>query len=124
MTSMISCSSPSRETPTCKTYISLLSLHTLPKHFPYAISHTYTTYIGYHLGNTLNLRRISSIGHPETLSKPGLLNCIMFLSICLGKWGFDAHVWVIVLLDLIDIAMIPVTYEPLEGVLVAAAGFF
>jgi hypothetical protein len=44
------------------------------------------------------------------------------LNICLGKGGFDANFWVIRLLDVIDIAMIPMTYEPLEGVLVVAAG--
>jgi hypothetical protein len=41
----------------------------------------------------------------------------MYLSICLGKGVFSAHVWVILLLDVIDIAMISVTYEPREGVL-------
>jgi hypothetical protein len=80
------------------------------------------TYIGSHLGNNPNLRRISPIGHLETFSKPELLNCIMFLSICLGKREFDAHVWVICLLYVIEISMIPVTYEPLEGVVVVVAG--
>jgi hypothetical protein len=95
MESMKRCNSPSTEAPTGKTYISLLSLDPLTKNFPYTISHTYITYIGIHLGNTPNLRRIISIGHLETLSKPDLLNCITSLSMCLGKGGFDAHVWVI-----------------------------
>jgi hypothetical protein len=68
------------------------------------------------------LRRIIPIGHPETLSKPGLLNCITSLSIFMGKGGCDEHVWVILLLDMIDIVMIPVTYEPMEGVLVFVIG--
>jgi hypothetical protein len=82
------------------------------------------TYIVSHLGNTPNLRRIIPIGHPETFSKPDLLNCIKSLRICLDKGGFDAHIWVILLFDVIEIAMIPVTYEPLEGVLVVVAGPF
>jgi hypothetical protein len=68
------------------------------------------------------LRRIIPIRHPKTLSKPELLNCITSLSICLGKGWFDAHVWVTLLLDVIEIAMIPVTYEPMEGILVVVAG--
>jgi hypothetical protein len=79
-------------------------------------------WIGSHLGNTPNLRRIGPIGHPETLSKPDLLNCITSLSIFLGKGGFDAHVWVISLSDVIEIAMILVTYELLEGVPFVVAG--
>jgi hypothetical protein len=67
----------------------------LSQPFPYTISYTYMTYIGIHLKNTPILRRISPIEHPETLYKPSLLNYIMFLSICLDKGGFDAHVWVI-----------------------------
>jgi hypothetical protein len=122
MASMTRCSSPSTEAPTRKTYISLLSLHPLPKHFPYTISHTYMTYIVSHLGNTPNLRTIIPIGHPETFSKPVLLNWIMSLSICLGKRVFNAHVWVISLLYVIDIAMIHVTYEPIKGVLGVVAG--
>jgi hypothetical protein len=58
-------------------------------------THAYMTLIGYHMVNTPKLRRISPIGHLETFSKPNLLNCIMSLSICRGKGGFDAHVWVI-----------------------------
>jgi hypothetical protein len=59
------------------------------------------------------MRRIRPIGHPKTLSKPGLLSSITSLSICLGKGGFDAHVWVTLLLDVIEIVMIPVTYDPM-----------
>jgi hypothetical protein len=119
---MIRCISPSIEEPIGNTYIYFLSLHPMPKHFPYTISHTYMTYIFSHLGNTPNLRRIIPIGHPETLSKHELLNCIKSLSICLGKGGFDANVWVISLLDVIDISMIHVTYNPMEGVLFFVVG--
>jgi hypothetical protein len=58
-------------------------------------SYTYMTWIGSHLGNTPNLRRISPIGHPVTFFKPNLLDCITYLRIFLGKGGFDAHFWVI-----------------------------
>jgi hypothetical protein len=121
MESMTRCNSPSTEAPTGKTYISLLSLHPLPKHFNYTISHIYMTKIGIHMGNTPKLRRIIPIGHPETLSKSDLLNCITSSIIFLGKKGFDAHVWVILLLDVIDIAMIHVTYHPMQGILVVDA---
>jgi hypothetical protein len=66
--------------------------------------------------------RISSIGNPETLSKPDLLKCITSLRIWLGKGRFDAHVWVILLLDVIDIVMILVTYEPMGGIIFATTG--
>ena len=121
MKSMTRCSSPFIEAPTCKTYISLLSLHPLPKHPLHHLMHLLDL-DWYSLGNTPHLRKIIPIGHLETLSKPGLLNCIMSLSICLGKGGFDAHVWVTLLLDVIDISMIQVTYEPMEGVLVVVVG--
>ena len=48
----------------------------------------------------------------------------MSLRICLGKGGFDAHLWVILILDVIDIPMIPVNYEPLEGILFVVAGLY
>jgi hypothetical protein len=68
------------------------------------------------------LKRISPIGHPDTLSKPDLSNYITSLSICLGKGGFDAHdVWVILLLDMIDISIVHATYDPMEGVLFVAS---
>jgi hypothetical protein len=62
---------------------------------PHATSYTYVTWIGSHLGNTPNLRRISPIRHLVTFSKLDLLDCITSLSICMGKGGFDAYVWVI-----------------------------
>jgi len=95
MTSMTRCNSPSTKTPIGKIYISQLSLHPMPKHFPHTTSYVYMTWIGSHPGNTPNFKRIIPIGHLETFSKPDLLNCIISLSICLGKGGFDAHVWVI-----------------------------
>jgi hypothetical protein len=82
------------------------------------------TQIGSLLGNTSSLRRIIPIGHPETFSKPDFLNYITYLSICLGKGGFDAHVWVILLLDVIGIDMIPMTYVSLEGILFVVARIF
>jgi hypothetical protein len=69
-----------------------------------------------------HLSRIIPTGHLDTLSKPRLLNIITSLSTCLGKGGFDAHVWVTLLLDVIDIAMILVTYEPMKGVICFSAG--
>jgi hypothetical protein len=95
MAFMTRCNSPSTKAPTGKIYISLLALHPMTKDLPHATSYTYMTWIGSHLGNTPNLRRISPIGHLETFSKPDLLNYMTSLSICLGKVGFDAHVWVI-----------------------------
>jgi hypothetical protein len=68
--------------------------------------------------------RITPIGHHDTFTKPDLLNCITSLIIYMGKGGFDTHVWVILLLYVIGIAMIPVTYEHLEGVLVVPTGLF
>jgi hypothetical protein len=42
----------------------------------------------------------------------------------MGKWGggFYADVWINLLLDVIGIAMIPVNYEPMEGILIFVAG--
>jgi hypothetical protein len=45
-------------------------------------------------GSAPHLRMISPIGHSETLTKPNLLNSITSLSICMGRGGFDALVWV------------------------------
>jgi hypothetical protein len=80
------------------------------------------TWNRFNLGNTPNLREVSPIGHPKTLSKTNLSDCITSLRIhlglrgvlctCLGNliFGCDLH------------AMILVTYEPLEGLLVVPAG--
>jgi hypothetical protein len=97
----------------------------MPKKFPMPPhTQTYMTYIGSHLGNTPNLKRIIPIIHHETLSKPELLNYITYFSICLGKGGFHVDVWVILLLVVIEISMIPVTYEPREGVPAIVVGLF
>jgi hypothetical protein len=69
---------------TGKTYISLSSLHPLPKHPLHHLMHLHDLYWS-SPRNTPHLRRISPIRHPENLSKPGLLNSITSLSICLGN---------------------------------------
>jgi hypothetical protein len=84
---MTRCNSPSTEAPTGKTHIFLLSLHPLPKHPLHHLMHLHDLDWS-SPGNTPHLRRISPIGHLETLSKPGFLNSIASLRICLGKGGF------------------------------------
>jgi hypothetical protein len=48
----------------------------------------------------------------------------MSLSICLGKGGFDANVLGKLIIGFDLHVMIPLTYEPLEGVLVVVVGPF
>ena len=86
---------PLQRHPQVRFTFSCYHMHPMPKHLPFTTSYTYVIWTRSHLGNTPNLWRISPIRHPETFSKPILLNCIMSLSICLGKGGFNAHVWVI-----------------------------